>query len=334
MNNSQKSIITGSLLGDGYLTSLKKHPTWNWRFGKKQSTVDNEGVDKKDYLLYHLDCLTAFGGNIYPYSEKPKKIGNNTHVTSSTTGYSYMSRVHQKFTQLGREWYKVSDSGKKTKILPTNLDLTPLAICIWYMDDGSKEGGQNRCRIATNNFSFDEVERLSNLLLSDFQINARVILSKLEQPMLEISGYRNYGKLHGLISPLIKWDCFTYKITPPKPVIVLSGENHPCSKLSQVDIDRASNLHDQGVTQKDIAQLLGVKPNTINSAIKGKSWKASGHHNSYGCKGSRNPNAKLSTSQVVEIKDLKGSMSYSKIAYRYDVSKTTISHIMNGKTWA
>lgn len=50
--------------------------------------------------------------------------------------------------------------------------------------------------------------------------------------------------------------------------------------------------------------------------------------------GDRNPRAKLSMSAVREIRNLnKEGYSYSKLAAKYNVSKTTIAYAVRGGTW-
>ncbi len=52
------------------------------------------------------------------------------------------------------------------------------------------------------------------------------------------------------------------------------------------------------------------------------------------CCGERNPSSRLTSGQVVEIRQrLKGNDSMSSIASMFDVGRKTISDISNGKTW-
>lgn len=59
------------------------------------------------------------------------------------------------------------------KIIPRNISefLTPLALAIWFMDDGSKIN--NTVRIATNNFSFEEIEFLSTVLYNKYNLKSK-----------------------------------------------------------------------------------------------------------------------------------------------------------------
>ena len=50
--------------------------------------------------------------------------------------------------------------------------------------------------------------------------------------------------------------------------------------------------------------------------------------------GTRNPATKLTPDQVIEIRQLAGSMSQTQLAKRYGVHQVTISRIILRKTWA
>lgn len=336
MDSKQISIIIGSLLGDGCLSGLKKHPTWNWKFTKKQSCLDKEGCDKFSYVNYHLLSLqNSVIGHIYNYIEKEKVIANNKHYSPASPYYYYVTRTLPLFTELGKKWYRLVH-GVKTKIIPSDLVLDPLSLCIWFMDDGNKEKGQNRYRIATNCFSHADVGDLASLIRKNFQIKAQKIENSLGQPMLEIGGYQQCKKFYDTILPLVRWDCFSYKLESPKEIIALSGEKHPLAKLSLSDIKYIIKKYNNGETQTALAKKFGVKCNTISSIISGASWKKLDFDLSQvqvANQGERNPKAKLTEHQVQEIKLLKGIMSYKEISKKYSVSKALISHIMNGRCW-
>ena len=50
--------------------------------------------------------------------------------------------------------------------------------------------------------------------------------------------------------------------------------------------------------------------------------------------GHKNPRCKLTPDQVLEIKDLIGTMPGVRIAERYGISESTVSHIKTGRKWA
>jgi len=51
------------------------------------------------------------------------------------------------------------------------------------------------------------------------------------------------------------------------------GENHPRVKLTEKDVIRIRKLDEGNLTQKEIAKMFGVKPNTISNIKNRKIWK-------------------------------------------------------------
>ena len=66
------------------------------------------------------------------------------------------------------EGLALPENKKYKKIIPyNNADyLTPLALAVWFMDDGSKIN--NTVRIATNCFTYAEIENLSTVLYKKY----------------------------------------------------------------------------------------------------------------------------------------------------------------------
>ena len=66
------------------------------------------------------------------------------------------------FNWLHDMFYK-NINNKFVKIIPLDLEnyLSPLALAIWFMDDGSKI--HNTVRISTNNFNYNECVFLSKI---------------------------------------------------------------------------------------------------------------------------------------------------------------------------
>jgi len=330
MNKKQKEVITGSILGDGCFSRLKAQPTWNWKFIKTQSKIDIQGIDKISYINFHKTILHKnFYCNIRTYKTKPRIIASNGTITPQTIGYVLETRTSNVFTKLGKKWYTTNPENKLIKIIPKDIQITPLSLCIWYMDDGCKEKGINRVRIATNCFTNEEVEFLVNIININFNLESKLIHNTKNEPMIEIGGYDNYKKFYNIINPQVKWDCFQHKIEPPKEVVILSGENHPQTKITDINVDKIINLYNSGKTQTEIAIDFDVKPNTISTILCGKSRQTK--IITQGVKGERNPRAKLTKTQVIEIRN--SDLSYSKLAIQYGVSKGLIAHIIKNRCW-
>lgn len=85
------------------------------------------------------------------------------------------SYTFSSFNWIHEIFYKKDNLNNKfIKIVPLNIEkyLTPLALAIWFMEDGSKLG--KGVRIATNNFTLSEVEFLCSVLFKKFNLIATI----------------------------------------------------------------------------------------------------------------------------------------------------------------
>jgi ubiquinol-cytochrome c reductase cytochrome b subunit len=66
-------------------------------------------------------------------------------------------------------WYE-----KDIKRVPSDIGiyLTPLALAVWIMDDGSKLG--KGVKLSTNSFSYSECQFLVKILYDNFKLKANV----------------------------------------------------------------------------------------------------------------------------------------------------------------
>ena len=104
-------------------------------------------------IIYLLDTL----------SKKKKKLGDSFHDCYRFNTYAFSSLL---------DLYKLFYNSNKKKVIPNNIEelLTPLALAIWIMDDGTfKSPG---VRIATNCFTKQEVELLVKALEKKFNIKS------------------------------------------------------------------------------------------------------------------------------------------------------------------
>ena len=132
----QQEIIAGSLLGDGHLVKT----TCGFAFRV------NHSVKQKEYVDWKYRELKMFTNSPPAVYEKERS-------------YYFRSVTHHYFDELRRKFYL----GQK-KIVPKEIKrfLTPLALSVWIMDDGTREG--NQLRLNTQSFSRDENECLIAIL--------------------------------------------------------------------------------------------------------------------------------------------------------------------------
>jgi ubiquinol-cytochrome c reductase cytochrome b subunit len=154
------SIIIGSTLGDTHLEKRK-----NGRGTRVKFEQSNRNVE---YLMWFHAYLSSRG---YCSSTKPKLRIRIKQKGKVFYLYRISSYTFTSFNWIHKMFYKLVDN-KYIKIVPLNIEeyLTPLALAIWFMDDGSRLG--NSVKIATNCFTFEEVNLLCKVLESKYNIIA------------------------------------------------------------------------------------------------------------------------------------------------------------------
>ena len=189
MNNPfsdvQNSILIGSLLGDGHLTRPRSGDS---------AFVKNQCAANLDYLQWHHQQFEQFACPIRP---------GNTIIKGKTYFRNTLYvKAHPILTNLRHQWYPDG-----TKVVPSNLVLSPLALAIWYFDDGSNIFRSRRASFATYCFSRTELEHLTSLLLRQFQISCTINSKNVIVVRAE-----SYKRLIDLVSPYMLWHCFQHKI--------------------------------------------------------------------------------------------------------------------------
>ena len=134
--------------------------------------IFRQSIRHKDYLfwLYEFFNNRGYTSNNLPIGYT-QKSGDNLYIAYRFGTYYYTSFI----------WlYKLFYNNNKKKVIPKNIAdyLTPLALAVWIMDDGTlKKPG---VRIATNCFTLEEVELLKLALENKF--NLKCSLAPLSPP--------------------------------------------------------------------------------------------------------------------------------------------------------
>jgi len=181
LSNIQKDVLIGKMLGDGSLSNRAV------TFGHKK--------DHEEYVDYTLSMLGDVAGN------KQK---------DQLSGYgSTMSRARS-ISSISIENYFKDWFVEEKKIIPSNLQLSPISLAFWYMDDGcliTHERQEDRASFATNGFD---------------EISVNYLLIALEKLGLNGVKYQSNGwrirlnsddadKLFVMIAPYIPL-CMKYKL--------------------------------------------------------------------------------------------------------------------------
>ena len=156
------SILIGSLLVDAY---AERHGNGT-RFCFQQEKLNSS------YLIWFHEFLSERG---YCNKTVPKlttRIGKGGKIRylSRFKSYTYSSFnwIHNIFYTFDKQ------KNKYIKILPKDIDLylTPLALAVWFMVEGSKIG--KSARIATNNFTYQEIEKLCKILEIKYNLKTSI----------------------------------------------------------------------------------------------------------------------------------------------------------------
>lgn len=180
LTESQKSIIVGCLLGDGYMRcktnahlqithSLKQKQLVDWKYKNLKNMV-------KTPPSYYFN--------------------NGRHC------YRFFTRSLKRLTPFYKKFYK-----KGKKIIPKDIQITNLALAVWFMDDGSKS--YNTVYLNTQQFDKKSQEILKNFLYSKWKIKSTFNKDK-KYLRLRIR-VESIEKFKSLIDPFII-DSFRYKI--------------------------------------------------------------------------------------------------------------------------
>ncbi len=153
LSSRQKEIIFGTLLGDGRLECRSEQGTARLRV--------HHGVKQKELVFWKYHELERL------VSQGPRKIKAWTNPKDGKSHYSWYFHtitLHE-LGEFHRMFYQ-----EDVKILPKETDtlLTPLALSVWFMDDGCYHHPD--IILNTQNFTLQEQGRIRKTLLGKFHL--------------------------------------------------------------------------------------------------------------------------------------------------------------------
>lgn len=162
LTNAQRSIIVGTLLGDGHLETQNGRKTYRLKIehtASQQFYVDWLYEQLQDWVLSAP-------------APKQKRI-NGTF----TTHFWLQTLSVIQFRFYGLQFYDSSGKKRVPKIIRRLL--TPLALAVWFMDDGSaKSKYHNSLILNTHCFSRREISILQLALLQRYTIESSIRTQK------------------------------------------------------------------------------------------------------------------------------------------------------------
>ncbi|OGG86236.1 hypothetical protein A2392_00115 [Candidatus Kaiserbacteria bacterium RIFOXYB1_FULL_46_14] len=136
LNQFQKSVIIGTILGDGYIRIVP---------GRQNAFLEiNHALSQREFVMWTYDKLKGIRAGV------PKvRNGNGKRLAIRfyTRQSSELTKMHSLFYNNG------------VKVIPDDLPLDPVALAVWFMDDGS------RCRESDVYLNTQQFDTKSQLIL-------------------------------------------------------------------------------------------------------------------------------------------------------------------------
>jgi hypothetical protein len=194
LSQTQRQIVTGLLLGDGYLEFDKFKAS---RLQIKQSER------KKGYVLWLYSNFVEF------VRTQPKQ-------RLDTRQWYFSTRSIKEF-----EWWRKTFYQNGKKIVPENIiELVdnPITLAVWFMDDGSLDyriQSHYSFTFSTDSFSVEDVKLLQDTLLKNFGVESSIQTpsSRGKKYTKLYIGKNGRDKFLETIKPYIL-KCFAYKLPP------------------------------------------------------------------------------------------------------------------------
>ncbi len=198
LSDEQKSIIVGSMLGDGTLGKV---------VGNEQSYYrELHGISQKDYIEWKFNALN-------PFAVRMRECVNNKIYRAMF----FHTIRHPIFTELEAEWYLrdgsryVLKNKRRVKVVPNSIRLTPLSVAIWYLDDGWRPKRDNQFYFSTHGFSVDDCDLLvAELCRLGVSSNIR-LRTKNQLPEIAVPASSKLNFLD-LVESHIPCRCMEYKL--------------------------------------------------------------------------------------------------------------------------
>ena len=193
LTRNQKSIIIGTILGDGF---LQKTGVKNARLRLEHSQT------QRDYLLWKMEHLgRLFQGKLSELSRrhpKTKRLYHYSRVQSNSM--PELGKIHRIFYQNGKK--RIPD------MLPELFN--SLVMAVWYMDDGYYYKKDKNSFLYLGKVSIDEAKIAQRAIKKAFNIQTK-IYDKKDKGLVIYFPVSETKKLHKIIKEHII-PLFSYKI--------------------------------------------------------------------------------------------------------------------------
>lgn len=224
-------IIEGSLLGDGHITKVS--PCF----------IKPQCLARKEYLEWHYEKLQPYSMPLSVYDSKNKDNGKVYKRAVLRT------KTDPLFVGLRKLWYP---NGMK-KVPCGAIELTELALAIWFFDDGSNSIRKRQAVLHTNAFTDEDCEFLMGKLKERHGIAS--YLSKRNEIKIRANSYK---RITDIVRKFCKWECFLHKTMYRPPAKVSC-----CQYAADMAADYAA-----GLIHKQIAEKYGCSRRAVSHVLQ------------------------------------------------------------------
>ena len=183
----QEQIILGTLLGDAYIGKLPKK-------GKSYSIGWEHSLKQENYALWKAkNCLIN-----YSFYKRDRLDNRTNKIYNSIVCYS---------TKNNYQYYRELFYKNKKEISEDILNkLKPLAIAVWYMDDGNLYYNSNNCHLNLAVNSFENKQLIIDWFKENYDLNF-----KISGKSIRLTSKKECEKFMNIVEPYIHED-LKYKI--------------------------------------------------------------------------------------------------------------------------
>jgi len=234
---AQVDVLVGTLLGDGSLGATS---------AASARLLVGHQAKQRPYCGWKADLFEPFTSSRYPLVWKHKATGKEFD------GWGFATHSCPQF----RSWYDLFyPAPERVKVFPENLAelLTPLALAVWYMDDGTGGVGS----FPRFSFGLGRTSRKRAVAaLRGLGLAPVVYGTGGDQAIV----CRNRHGFNQLVAPYLH-PCMQYKLTVETPRQV--GDRN----ARRLTPDTAQELYTNGATVPEIALYYGVGTSTVGRRL-------------------------------------------------------------------
>ena len=161
ITSQQRSLIIGSLLGDGTMRRGENARNANYKV--------EHGLEQKEFVFWKYDILKSL------VLTEPKLSYRYDPIKGKyPKSWWFRTARHPLLTEIYDLWYEEDGYRSGKKVIPETIgdDLTPLALAVWIMDDGHYSSGA--IDISTYSFELSEINQLQDVFSERYGIEFRI----------------------------------------------------------------------------------------------------------------------------------------------------------------